>query len=152
MERLLIVVPCGQRKIWDIDPGRGPTPARDAYVGPPFKVNRNYAEKFADRWVILSAKYGFIDPNFVIPVPYNVSFKKPSTRPLSAELLRNQVRAKSLGAFQLIIGLGGKEYRHAVRNAFAGLPVSVQFPFAGLPIGKAMRATKKAIETNTPVP
>ncbi len=41
---------------------------------------------------------------------------------------------------------------HAVRNAFAGLPLSVQFPFAGLPIGKAMRATKKAIETNTPVP
>jgi hypothetical protein len=30
-------------------------------------VNRNLAEHFATRWVILSAKYGFIDPDHLIP-------------------------------------------------------------------------------------
>ena len=72
---VLVVVPCGMRKIWDMNPSAGPTPAKNAYVGAPFKVNRAYAEKFADRWVILSAKYGFIDLDFVIPENYDVTFK-----------------------------------------------------------------------------
>ena len=36
-------------------------------------VNRDYAEEFADRWVIVSAKYGFIDPEFVVSSDYNVT-------------------------------------------------------------------------------
>jgi hypothetical protein len=42
------------------------------------------------------------------------------------------------------IGLGGKEYRVAVEAAFAGTSVALSFPFSGLPIGKAMGATKHA--------
>jgi hypothetical protein len=61
MDEALVIIPCGQAKLWDDDPQRGPTPARDAYTGAPFKVNRAYAERHGDRWVILSAKYGFCD-------------------------------------------------------------------------------------------
>ena len=50
----------------------------------------------ADRWVILSAKYGFIDPDFLIPGPYNVTFKRRATGPIDAETLRTQVRAAGL--------------------------------------------------------
>lgn len=44
----LIIVPCGLAKIWDKSPQAGPVPARLAYTGPPFKVNREYAEHFSD--------------------------------------------------------------------------------------------------------
>lgn len=54
----LVIVPCGKRKIWDKHPDQGPTRADDAYIGTPFTLNRTYAERFGDRWVVLSAKYG----------------------------------------------------------------------------------------------
>src|SRR3990172_7019090 len=38
--------------------------------------------------VILSAKYGLISPDFVIPGPYNVTFKNLSTRPIDVRTLR----------------------------------------------------------------
>ena len=43
-----------------------------------------------------------------------------------------------------VIGLGGKEYRAAVEEAFAEPRVRLSFPYVGLPIGKAMAATKRA--------
>jgi len=39
-------------------------------------VNREYAEHFGDRWVILSAKYGFLNPEDTIEGTYNVTFKR----------------------------------------------------------------------------
>ena len=69
----LVVVPCGASNLWKKHPGAGPTRAKDVYTGAPFKVNRDYAEEFADRWVIVSAKYGFIDPEFVVSSDYNVT-------------------------------------------------------------------------------
>ena len=35
----LVVVPCGNAKIWDKHPDAGPVVARETYVGSPFKVN-----------------------------------------------------------------------------------------------------------------
>lgn len=69
MEGMLVIIPCGSAKIWHRHPHAGPTPARDVYQGATLKVNRKYAESFAERWVILSAKYGFISPDSVIPGP-----------------------------------------------------------------------------------
>ena len=76
MKEILVIVPCGQRKIWDKHPQKGATPARYVYIGAPFKVNAKYAEAFSKYWVILSAKYGLITPEFKIPGPYNITFKK----------------------------------------------------------------------------
>ena len=84
--RTLVVVPCGQSKIWDRHPGIGAVAAREAYTGAPFVVNRAYAERYADAWVILSAKYGFLSPNDLVDGPYNVTFKKRSTQPIEVAL------------------------------------------------------------------
>lgn len=146
MNDLLVIVPCGSAKIWRKNPHAGPTPAYYAYTGPPFLLNRAYAERFADRWVILSAKYGFIRPNFEIPGPYNVTFKKKSTNPVHLDILRQQIQELRLDSFRLAVGLGGKEYRWAVEAAFAGTGVITLFPFAGLPLGKTMGVIKHAIE------
>jgi hypothetical protein len=151
MTELLVAVPCGGAKIWDKEPLHGSTPARDAYVGPPFKVNRQYAERFGDRWLILSAKYGFVWPEEPIPGPYNVTFNDPATRPVSIDVLRQQVKSIGLERYGVVIGLGGKHYRNALLQAFAGTGVGLEFPFAGLPIGKAMRATLAAIRAGQPL-
>jgi hypothetical protein len=142
----LVIVPCGRSKIWDKNPDIGYSPAKDAYVGSPFKVNRKYAECFGNEWVILSAKYGFVLPDFALPGPYEVTFKRKSSGPVLVDVLRQQINKLSLGNFSQIVGLGGKEYRAAIVEAFAKTDIEVHFPFAGLPIGKAMQAIKQAIE------
>lgn len=147
---VLVIVPCGQKKIWDRSPQTGPTTAKDAYIGPPFGINKEFANRFGDAWVILSAKYGFIEPGFEIPGPYNITFKKKQTAPISVAQLREQIRQQNLARFSTIIGLGGKEYREAIELAFAGEPSRLCFPFSGLPIGKMMQATRSAIATDDP--
>ena len=142
----LVIVPCGRSKIWDKHPTAGPTVAKDGYTGIPFKLNRKYAETFGDTWVILSAKYGFITPDFVLLGPYEVTFKRKSSAPVSTDVLQLQVVDQRLSDFQIIIGLGGKEYCSAIESAFQQTTVEVQFPFAGLPIGKSMQAIKHAIQ------
>lgn len=140
----LVIVPCGRSKIWSKNPHLGPIPARDAYTGAPFKVNREFAEKMSDRWIILSAKYGFIDPGEPVK-QYEVTFKRMSTNPVSVVTLRKQAIDMGIYDFAKVIVLGGTEYRKIVVEAFAGADVELEFPFAGLPLGKAMQAAKRAI-------
>lgn len=136
--------------MWDVEPGHGPTPAKDVYVGPPFRVNRRYAERFGDAWVILSAKYGFIFPDFVIPASYSVSFKRASTNPIPIPSLRQQVGEMGLAKFSIVIGLGGRDYVSAVREAFQGNAPRLVFPFEGLRQGLAMHEANEAIARGQP--
>jgi hypothetical protein len=142
--KLLVIVPCGRAKIWSKHPEAGPTAAADAYIGAPFTVNREYALRAGGNWVILSAKCGFLDPTDVISGPYETTFKRPSTNPIGMAALREQVQRMGLDRYGEVIGLGGKEYRAAIKAAFDGMAVNLTFPFAGLPIGKAMSATKRS--------
>ncbi len=104
-QRSLVVVPCGKSKIWDRKPAHGPVAAAEAYTGMPFRLNWQYAERFGDAWVVLSAKYGFIAHEFIIPGPYEVSFKYPATDPIAFDRLRQQLQ--QLDRFPVIVGLGG---------------------------------------------
>jgi len=146
----LVIIPCGQAKVCDDDPQRGPTPARDAYTGAPFKVNRAYAARRGGRWVILSARYGFITPDFLLPGPYNVTFKKRTTNPVQVAMLTRQIREMGLHEYERVVALGGKEYRAVVEAAFSPFGTEVEFPFAGLPIGLAMQAVKRATGGSPP--
>ena len=146
----LVVVPCGKAKIWDKHPDAGPTPARAVYVGSPFKVNRGYAERFGDRWVILSAKYGFLAPDEIIDGPYNVTFKDRRTEPVSIATLYRQVIEAHLSDFHIVLALGGKDYRSVIEGAFE--PKQVIFPFEGLQLGYALGAAKRAIVEGVAIP
>jgi hypothetical protein len=142
---MLVVVPCGKSKIWDRQPGHGPAPAIEAYTGAMVRLNLQYAEQFGDAWVMLSPKYGFIAPDFLIPEIYDISFRLPATNPIAADQLQRHVLEKGLDAYTDVTGLGGAGYRGAIQAAFAGTAVRFHFPFAGLPIGKMMQATKAAV-------
>lgn len=150
MTGILVVVPCGKAKIWDDAPALGAVPARLAYSGVPFKLNRSYAERFGDAWVILSAKYGFVQPDELLPGPYDVTFTRSATNPVPIPVLQRQIDDQGLDLYRTVIGLGGRAYRSAVQLAFADRPVRLVWPFAGLPLGPSLRAIKQALITGQP--
>ena len=147
----LAIVQCGQRKIWDKHPDAGPTAAKDAYVSPYFKMNRAYAEHFADQWVILSAKYGFLDPDTEIR-NYNVTFLKSSTHPISVDKLRRQVPQMRPCNFKKVIVIGGADYGRMVQQSFdeTGCRIDLFFKkYKG--IGYIQQAVKNALKTGRPL-
>jgi hypothetical protein len=146
----LVVAPCGRQKIWDLNPNQGPTEARDAYTSQLFRRFRAYAEQQGDAWVILSAKYGFIKPEFLIRGTYNVTFNDSSTNPVTDDQLRSQVTRLGLDRFEKIVGLGGARYREVIRQVFGGTGAELSFPFAGLPIGKLLQALDVALKGSQP--
>ena len=56
-----------------------PLPARELYVSPLFRAARAYAERRygPDRWLILSARHGLVDPETVL-APYDLSLHQLS--------------------------------------------------------------------------
>jgi hypothetical protein len=83
----LVIVPCDRSKIWKKKPHLVPVAAREAYAGPPFKVNRQYAEAVGHRWIILS---GFNEPITPI-VQYEVTFTRHGrSSTLTIKCLRTQ--------------------------------------------------------------
>jgi hypothetical protein len=93
---VLVIVCCTKTKIWDEDPTAPRyVPAQFAYRGCGFKkwIQEDLPlarRKLGDlRWVILSAKYGFIEPWHPIG-KYDVSFSNPTSGPISRESLKQQ--------------------------------------------------------------
>lgn len=74
-----------------------------------------------------------------------MTFKRKATNPVALEVLTEQVRSMGLSGFEVVIGLGGKEYRSVIEQAFASSGAELRFPFAGLDIMKMMRVTKMAL-------
>jgi len=92
----LFIVSCTRDKIWNYDPTAPDfVPAKCAYKGRKFLkflrwAEENEIEKKGFYWVILSGKYGFIDPWHPIS-KYNVNISDPNHYPVSDDTLRNQV-------------------------------------------------------------
>lgn len=68
MSPRLLVIGCGKAKL------DRPAPARELYTGSLFRAARRYAEESGDRWMIVSAKHGLIDPDRVIE-PYDATIR-----------------------------------------------------------------------------
>jgi hypothetical protein len=128
----LFIVSCTKEKIWDSNPNALQyVPAKDAYIG---KTIRNWLDNplsSQKRWLILSSKYGFIEPNHPI-CNYDVSFNDEKTGPISDETLRRQVLhqcrwkdKKPIRDFKNIVVLGGETYFEKVKSAFLNTGVTV---------------------------
>ena len=117
----LCIIPCGSKKIWDVNPIAGPTKAKEVYIGPFVQKCQQYSETFyPNSWCILSAKYGFLFPDDLVSGPYNVTFNKKSTNPISSEELGAQVVKKGLNRYNKIIVLGGKNYIDKTMEVLTG--------------------------------
>ena len=124
----LIVVSCGKAKVWDRSPHTGAVPARNAYVSSLFKVCCRYAEATGIPWVILSAKYGFLDPTESI-TQYDVAFGK-SEDAIASDALRGQW-AQRFRHVRRVISLASKAYDARLTLAI-GEGVTLETPLKGL--------------------
>ncbi len=153
----LVIIECGKSKIWDKHPDAGPQKASVAYTGLYFKTNRRFAESRGCDWMILSAKYGFMMPDFVIPESYNVTFTKPFPRPISVQELRQQVKELGLERYDKVTVLGARAYVEKVEESFVGTYATIEAPFAGSRMGEQMHMINEILggddvnQTSNPV-
>jgi hypothetical protein len=138
----LVIIPCAKSKIWNKHPSAGPQKARAAYTSAYFNVNRQYAESRHCDWMILSPKYGFMRPDFIILGNYDMTFASKSPDAISVPELKRQVE-KGLGNYANVTALGGRVYVEKVRDAFSNTKGKVDAPFVGPRIGVQMGLIKK---------
>lgn len=148
--KTLCIVPCGKRKIWDKFPDAGPQKARDVYIGPYASKCIQYAKIFYPvSWCILSAKYGFLMPENIIPGPYEVTFKKKNTNPIGKDELFDQVLKKGLDGYNEIIVLGGKVYCDIIDELFEGN--LLRKPLCGYTLGESIKTLNESINKRIPL-
>jgi len=146
MMKRLCIIPCGAKKIWDVDPGSGPSAAKDVYLSPFHRACRTYAQTFFADWVILSAKHGFLKPEDIVPENYDVTFGMRHPEIMADDELKVQGERKNLMDYDEIVMLGGKKYRPVLRNVF-GSRQQITYPLAGYRgIGYMLQALKAAVD------
>jgi hypothetical protein len=145
----LVIIGCGKSKIWDNDENHsvGPQRAEDTYTSNCSKVKRQLAVREGCDWMILSAKYGFIAPDFIIPGAYDVTFKSESTKPISMPELTQQVKDQKMGRYDEIAIIAGIEYINRIREAFQGRTVTIYTPFAGNPFGRQVQMMEELLSS-----
>ena len=121
----IAIIPCSKEKIWDLEPDRGATPAKFAYTSSLHLLCQEYAEKYADGWIILSAKYGFLSPEDSIPATYDITFSRPEDPVISVDDLSSQ--AEGINADELLLLLP-PDYETRVRSAFRDRPMTFLVP------------------------
>lgn len=144
MKRLCII-PCGSKKIWDVDPEAGETEARYAYRSAFHQACQTYARTFFSDWVILSAKHGFLLPHDKVPSNYDVAFgtANPDIIPI-AELI-TQAKERNLDAYEEVVVLGGKKFAANLPRVFP--TQQIVYPLADCKgIGYMLQKLKRSIE------
>jgi hypothetical protein len=119
--KTICIVPCGKTKIWDRFPDAGPTPAKNVYIGVFARKCQEYARVFyPGSYYILSAKYGFLHPDDIVPEKYNITFKNPTTLPISITKLVEIARKKGLLDTNGVVVVAGRDYSEIIRKVFVG--------------------------------
>lgn len=121
----LIIVPASVEKIWDKVADLGYMPAKDAFIRAAFKRWRQYAEDSGNRWVILSPKYGFLDPDQMIG-DYQMMASEVLDDPDFHEKLRNQAIEKKFYNFDKLVVLDWELYHTIVSKAFAEAEMEIE--------------------------
>ena len=134
----LFIVSCTKKKIWDLSPSAPEyVPARYAYKGSSFLsfiqwVDEHQLERRGFKWMILSGKYGFIEPWHPISY-YDIPIDDESYFPVTKDFLKNQVRqvrwcknpdgrwaGYNLGQFSQIVSMNcGREYLNIIQMCFS---------------------------------
>jgi hypothetical protein len=118
-----------------------PAPARELYISPWFQKARAYTERHAQRWYILSAGYGLLDPSTVIS-PYNTTLNNMGVA--QRELWANQVFHELIKVTDpqqdKLIFLAGQKYREPLATWLANEGgYQIEVPMQSLTIGKQLQ-------------
>lgn len=112
-----------------------PMEARELYCSALFKDTRAYAEKYCERWFILSAKYGLVAPDRVI-APYDETLNRmrvAQRREWAEAVWRDLQRILSPG--DRVVILAGVKYREFLVDRIARHGCIPDVPMEGLTIG-----------------
>lgn len=116
-----------------------PCPASDLYTSDWFCKARAYVQqrlRNGDRWFILSAKYGLMQPDTVAePYDSTLNHMDQSARRAWGQAVWQQL-SNILRPGDDVVFLAGERYRENVAPALASAGYSVQIPMKGLGIGK----------------
>ena len=83
----LIVISCGSKKTDEME-----STAKSAYTGKIFKSKKELAEKSTKPWLILSAKYGLIEPDHIIETNYDKSISSHKDSYNLAEIIAPKLK------------------------------------------------------------
>ena len=119
-----------------------PTPrkAKNLYISPWFGKAKTYVESTNQRWFILSAKYGLVDPNSKIN-PYDKSMNSMPVKERMkwAEDVSNKLRLHITDIDTIYI-LAGHRYREFLVPKLRDYDdVNICVPMEGLRIGEQLR-------------
>jgi len=117
---------------------KGPARASDLYISPWFAKARQYASTHFDRWYILSAEYGLVDPCLVI-APYEMTLCKMPRAEKSAWATRvfQKLEHCTQPSDEITI-LAGVDYRQHLLPLLTARGNIVHVPMEGLGIGKQL--------------
>ena len=124
------IIPCSKEKIWDIEPKRGAVPANQAYRSAFHRYAAAYAQKYCDHTLIFSAKYGLMEPEFIIEGTYDITFSRKEDPCISLDMIQKQ--AEKYAYATLITVLCPQNYAIRIEQAFSSLPPKAHFPLRGI--------------------
>lgn len=129
------LVGCVKRKLSEA------APARDLYVSPPFLGRRRFVERTCDRWYILSALHGLVDPDQSLE-PYDRTLKDASVdkrRVWSAQVVDQLARAVGdFAGLTFEIHAGAEYLEFDLRQALERAGAQVDVPAKGLRMGEQL--------------
>lgn len=125
-------------------------PARDLYTSPWFVLARAWAEANAERWYILSARWGLVSPEQRL-YPYEATMKQLSRneRLRWAEHVCQQFDSYEREPAAITV-LAGNAYRDFLVPLLGTSGHTIALPMAGLGIGEQLAWLKE--HTENPVP
>jgi len=130
--KTLAIIPCTKDKIWDLYPNLGPVMAKNVYTNSFHALARTYISLYTKHWVILSAKYGFLDPKDWIEVTYDVTFDREDDPYISDNDLKSQIVDKKLHEYGNILIIANNRYVEKLKKAFLDFPSKLHVPFENI--------------------
>lgn len=119
--------------------------ADELYTSTLFTKSAAYAKKHADRWFILSAKYGLVFPEQIIN-PYDVTLRKKGVneKKLWAGRVFEELQPY-LSAKDTVVFLAGQPYRQYLIDKIREMGCRVEVPMEGLRIGEQLQWLSKQL-------
>ena len=123
-------------------------PAAELYKSALFNKARTYATERADKWFILSAKYGLLSPDRVIE-PYDETLKKKpkNERAVWADRVFEKLTSHLLPGDRILF-LAGLDYREFLSEKLEAAGFAVKAPLEGLSLGMQLQTLDRLNATS----
>ena len=114
-----------------------------------FRKMRAYCEENHNRWYVLSAKYGLLDPEGEPIEPYNETLRDATIeekRKWAEEVIQQLREQESLDEETTFVIHAGRDYYGELLPLLEGTNVEIQIPTEGLGLGEKMAWYNKQLE------